>query len=351
MRSATLVINGSAIGPGRPCFVIAEAGVNHNGDLDLARQLVEVAASAGADAVKFQTFRAEKLVTAGAPKATYQQRQSGTEEGQLGMLRRLELSREDHLELMALCRRLGILFLSTPFEEESADLLESLGVAAYKLPSGEITNLPLLAHVARKGRPLILSTGMATLGEIEAAVGAIAAAGNPDLALLHCVSSYPTAPADANLRAMATLASAFPCPVGYSDHTEGIAIPLAAVALGACILEKHFTLDRSLPGPDQQVSLEPDELKALVAGIRQVEAALGDGLKRPAACESNTAAVARKSLVAAMDIPEGAVLTAAAITLKRPGTGLPPALLPHLLGRCARTAIARDSLLRWEDLR
>lgn len=350
MRNATLAINGSVIGPGRPCFVIAEAGVNHNGDLGLARQLVEVAASAGADAVKFQTFRAERLVTAGAPKAAYQQRQTDAEEGQLGMLRRLELSREGHLELMALCRKLGILFLSTPFEEESADLLEALGVEAYKLPSGEITNLPLLAHVARKGRPLILSTGMASLGEVEAAVEAITAAGNPDLALLHCVSSYPTAPADANLRAMATLASAFRRPVGYSDHTEGIAIPLAAVALGACILEKHFTLDRTLPGPDQQVSLEPDELRALVAGIRQVEAALGDGLKRPAACEINTAAVARKSLVAAVDIPEGAVLTAASIAIKRPGTGLAPALLPHLLGRRTRTAITRDALLRLEDL-
>lgn len=350
MHNLHLEISGRAIGPNHPCFVIAEAGVNHNGDLALAKRLVEGAAEAGADAVKFQTFRTEKLVTARAPKANYQQRSAGDEEAQFEMLRRLELSPEDHVELIAHCRRSGILFLSTPFEEASADLLESLDVPAFKLPSGEITNLPFLAHVARKGRPLILSTGMATLGEIETALQVIGSAGNPDVALLHCVSCYPTEASDVNLRAMRTLATAFQRLVGYSDHTEGMAIPLAAVAMGACILEKHFTMDRSLPGPDQKASLELDELKAMILGIRRVELALGDGLKRPAPCEADIAAVARKSIVAALDIPAGAALTEAFLAVKRPGTGLPPVFLAHVLGRCARVDIPKDTLLRLEDL-
>ncbi len=350
MRNPTLNIGGRAIGSGRPCFVIAEAGVNHNGDLALAKQLVDVAFAAGADAVKFQTFRAKHLVIATAPKADYQALGAGIEESQLEMLQKLELSFEAHVELMEYCQRLGILFLSTPFEETSSDLLDSLGISAFKLPSGEITNLPFLAHVARKGKPLILSTGMATLGEIETALQVLESNGDPDLALLHCVSSYPTQASDANLRAMKTLACAFQRPVGYSDHTEGIEIPLAAVSLGACILEKHFTLDRSLPGPDQQASIEPAELKAMVLGIRRVEAAMGDGLKRPALCEANTASVARKSLTAARDIPAGTPLTDALIAVKRPGTGLSPALLPLVLGRCARVDIPVDALIRFEDL-
>jgi N-acetylneuraminate synthase len=333
------------LGPGFPCFIIAEAGVNHNGDPDLARQLVEVAVQAGANAVKFQTFKAERIVTSSAPKAEYQKTTTSAAESQYEMLRRLELSEIMHRDLMAICQQQDILFLSTPFDEDSADMLQALDIAAFKVPSGEITNLPLLAHIARKQQPMILSTGMAHLGEVDEAVRTIRQMGNEQLILLHCVSNYPADPADANLRAMQTMATAFHAPVGYSDHTPGIEVSLAAVALGACVIEKHFTLDRSLPGPDHRASLEPDELIALVRGIRTVEAALGSGLKQPARSEANTAAVARKSLVAASDSPAGRVLTREAVAIRRPGTGLPPSVLPHLLGRTVRIDITAGSLL------
>jgi len=345
-----LHIAGRAIGAGMPCFVIAEAGVNHNGDLGTALRLIDAAAEAGADAVKFQTFRADRLVTAQAPKADYQARNTGSDGSQQAMLRALELDEPMHRELMAHCARRGLLFLSTPFEESSADLLERLDLPAFKLPSGEITNLPFLAHVARKGRPIILSTGMADLGEVERALAVLRAEGDPPVALLHCVSAYPTEPRDANLRAMATLALAFQVPVGYSDHTTGLEIPLAAVALGACILEKH-TLDRSLPGPDQIASLEPRDLKRLVAGVRAVESALGHGRKEPAACERNTAEVARKSLVTARPLAAGSTLGAEDLVLMRPGTGLDASFLPALAGRTLARALPAGHLLSLEDLR
>jgi N-acetylneuraminate synthase len=341
-------IAGRKVGPGWPCFVIAEAGVNHNGDLGLARKLIDAAAESGADAVKFQSFQADKLVTKDAVKANYQTRNTDAGESQLDMLRRLELSAADHRELVAHCRRRGVLFMSTPFDDASADLLDELDVPVYKMPSGEVTNLPFLAHVARKRRPMIVSTGMTTLGEVEAAVQTLEAAGNPPFVLLHCVSNYPADPADVNLRAMQTMATAFGRPTGYSDHTLGDAVTLAAVALGACVIEKHFTLDRNLPGPDHQASLEPAEIAALVRSIRVVEAALGDGRKRPAASEANTAAVARKSLVAAADIPAGASLTEKTIAIKRPGTGLPPAMRPLLVGKTARRDIRAGTLLTLE---
>ena len=343
-------VAGRLIGQNQSCFLIAEAGVNHNGDLDLAHQLVDVAIQAGADAIKFQTFRAERLVTADAPKATYQLATTNAGESQFEMLRRLELDADAHGALIAHCRDKHIVFLSTPFDEASADLLETLGVPAFKTPSGEITNLPYLSHIARKNKPMIVSTGMAFLGEVEAAVRTIEAAGNHAFALLHCVSNYPANPADINLHAMQTMARAFNVPVGYSDHTPGIEVSLAAVALGACIVEKHFTLDRNLPGPDHQASAEPAELAALVRGIRIVEAALGDGRKQPAASEANTAAVARKSLVAACDIPAGTTLTETMIAFKRPGTGLPPAMREYLMGRVTRTAISAGTLLTLELL-
>lgn len=346
----TFAIDGRLVGPGQPCLIIAEAGVNHNGSLDLACQLVDAARAAGADAVKFQTFKAERLVSAAAPKAAYQQRTTGTAESQLEMIRQLELGEAEHRRLLAHCRERGILFLSSPFDEQSADFLADLGMSAFKVPSGELINLPFLAHLAAKGRPLILSTGMAHLGEVEAAVQAVAAAGPVPLALLQCVSNYPADPADVNLRAMDTMAAAFGVAVGYSDHVPQNEVAFAAVARGACIVEKHFTLDRNLPGPDHQASLEPGELAALVRGIRAVEAALGDGRKRPAASEADTAAVARKSLVAACDIPAGSVLAADLIVVKRPGSGLPPAMFPHLLGRRTRVAIPRDALFTLEDL-
>lgn len=335
-------------GRGQPCFIIAEAGVNHNGQADLALQLVDAATEAGADAVKFQTFRAETLVTADAPQAAYQSRNLGVVETQFEMLKRLEISPEIHRALLAHCQ--NILFMSSPFDERSADLLAELGVAVFKLGSGELTNLPLLRHVAGFGKPMIVSTGMATLGEVENALNAIYQAGHTEVILLHCVSNYPAAPADVNLRAMHTLQTAFQVPVGYSDHTMGNEIALAAVALGACVIEKHLTLDRSMVGPDHAASAEPPELKALVAGIRRIEAALGTGIKQPTPSELETAKVARKSLVAACEIPAATILTEDMISLKRPSTGLPPLMLPYVIGRTARQDIPTGTLLSWDLL-
>ncbi|MBV9499257.1 MAG: N-acetylneuraminate synthase, partial [Acidobacteriaceae bacterium] len=289
------------IGPGLPCLLIAEAGVNHNGSLDMALRLVDAAVDAGADIVKFQTFKSEEVVTPQAPKADYQLQNSGRDESQLEMIKRLELPEEAFSTIQSHCRERGIVFLSTPFDCHSADLLYGMGVPAFKIPSGEITNHPFLAHIARKGKPLIVSTGMSDLQEVANAVEVLHAAANRELVLLHCVSNYPAAPACVNLRVMKTLEERFGVPVGYSDHTEGTAIALAAAAMGACVIEKHFTLDRTLPGPDHRASIEPLELAAMVRSVRDVEAALGDGVKRPAAGEGNTAAVARRSLVAAHD--------------------------------------------------
>jgi len=343
-------IAGRLVGPGQPCFIIAEAGVSHNGDLKMARQLVDVAAEAGADAVKFQTFKAERLVTTGAPKADYQVVTTGTDESQLDMLRRLELSDEDQKVLFKYCEDQGITCLSTPFDEISADFLDSLGVPAFKVPSGELTNLPLLAHIATKGMPMIISTGMATLDEVELAVAVARENGNDQLVLLHCVSCYPAKASDVNLRALATMENAFSVPVGYSDHTLGIEVSLAAVALGACIIEKHVTMDRLLPGPDHHMSLEPTEFDAMVRGIRIVEQALGTGQKVPTITEANVASVARKSLVAAVPIAAGSILTDDLIRIKRPGTGLPPSAKGNIIGRRARTDIPAGALLKLEML-
>ena len=340
----TVDIAGRRVGRDQPCFIIAEAGVNHNGSLEQALKLIDAASQAGADAIKFQTFAADKLVTRDAPKADYQVRTTKSAESQYEMLRGLELSFEAHRELMAHCRKRDILFLSTPFDEESADMLAKLGVVAFKVSSGDLTNLPFLTFLARKNKPMIISTGMAHLSEVESAVRALESAANRDFILLHCVSNYPASPADANLRAMDTMKKAFGAPVGYSDHTSGVEVAIAAVALGACVIEKHLTLDRTLPGPDHQASLEPDELTLMVKSIRSVEAALGHGRKEPAASEANTAAVARKSLVAAFDIPAGTELTDEMIAIKRPGTGLPPVMRPQLVGRVAVTDIPAGTL-------
>lgn len=347
-RIAPIPILGHRVGPGERCLVIAEAGVNHNGAIALAKRLIDVAADARADVVKFQTFRAERIVSPLAPKAAYQRQATDASESQLAMLRRLELPAEAFGELQAYCRAQRIGFLSTPFDEQSVDALEALGVAAFKIASGEVTNLPLLEHVARKGKPILLSTGMSTLEEVAEAVHVMDRAGNRQIVLLHCVSNYPADPAEANLRAMHTMARAFHLPVGYSDHTPGIEVALAAVALGACVIEKHFTVDRTLPGPDHQASLEPADLAALVRGIRRVEASLGDGEKRPSVSERDTAAVARKSLVAARDLAVGTRLTEDAIAIQRPGTGLPPALRAQLVGRVATADIPAGTLLRWD---
>jgi N,N'-diacetyllegionaminate synthase len=333
------------VGAGHPCFVIAEAGVNHNGSVDLALQLVDVAAESGADAIKFQTFKAEKLVTAEAKQAAYQVRNLGKTETQAQMLKRLELSEDDHRRIIRHCQSRGIRFMSTPFDEESADFLDSEGMEVIKIPSGEVTNVPLVEHLARKGRPILLSTGMCNLSDVEACVGTLERAGVKQLAILHCVSNYPAAPSDTNLRAMHTMERAFRYPVGYSDHTLGNEVSFAAVAMGACVIEKHFTLDRNLPGPDHKASSEPVELKQLVTGIRTIESALGNGRKVPAAAELNTASVARRSIVAAREIPAGSILSFQDLATRRPGTGLPPAMMPQLVGSTARDTIPNGTLI------
>jgi len=331
-------------------FIIAEAGVNHNGSLDLALRLVDAAKASGADAVKFQTFRADLLTTRSAHKAPYQERTTANAESQFEMLQRLELDAAAHQRLIDHCRQIGIQFLSSPFDAQSADLLATMNVPLYKVPSGEITNLPFLQHLARKNRPLILSTGMSTLGEVEEAVHVLQAAGATQLTLLHCVTEYPAPYAEVNLRAMQTLKSAFGLPVGYSDHTPGIDIAIAAVALGAEVIEKHFTLDRSLPGPDHPASLEPVELQQMVAAIRHVEAALGTGIKAPAPCELPNLSVARKSVVAARSLPAGHQLASGDLDIKRPGNGLAPKILPALIGRTLRAGVAKDEIINWNHL-
>jgi len=336
------------IGAGQPCFIIAEAGVNHNGSLRLARQLVNVAADAGADAIKFQSFKAENLVTRSAPQAEYQARNTGKVESQYAMLKRLELSAEAHRELSSYCREKKIIFLSTPFDEESTDLLEKLNVPAFKVGSGELTNLPFLSYMARQKKPMIISTGMANGTEVAKAVNAVRRTGNKKIILLHCVSAYPADPGGVNLRAIQSMRTRFGLPVGYSDHVIGCETAYAAVALGACVIEKHFTIDRNLPGPDQKLSLEPGELGKLVNGIRIVEAALGNGIKHPMPEEKKVAELVRRSLVAARYIPEGILLAKKHIAVKRPGTGLLPAMISKLLGRKTKTPIRAGTLLKME---
>ncbi len=323
------------LGAGRP-LVIAEAGVNHNGDVDLARRLVDAAAAAGADAVKFQTFDPAALAADGAPTAEYQRRAGVVALDQREMLERLALPAAAWSELQARAIDLGLVFLSTPFDDASADLLDRLGVPAFKVGSGELTNTPFLERLARRGRPLLVSTGMADMAEVAAAVDAVRAHGDVPLALLHCVSSYPAAPADANLRAMDTMRRAFGVPVGWSDHTPGIELGLAATALGAALVEKHLTLDRSLPGPDHAASLEPGDFRALVAGIRDVAAAAGTGVKAPVAAERDVAAVARRSLHWHRTLPAGAIVGEQDLIALRPAAGVAPGRLVEIVGR--RTA-------------
>ena len=327
--------------------IIAEAGVNHNGSLDLARQLVDVAAAAGADYVKFQTFIAEQNISRTAQKAAYQVDTTGAAESQLEMVKKLELSRADHLELIAYCRERGIKFSSTAFDTASVEMLDEFNLDFSKVPSGELTNLPFLRQIGALGRPVIVSTGMATLGEIETALDVLVAAGTARAALtvLHCNTEYPTPMADVNLRAMLTIGQALGVPIGYSDHTLGIEVPIAAVALGAVCIEKHITLDKNMAGPDHRASLEPHELTAMVAAIRNIEAALGDGRKRPSPSEAPNRLIARKSVHLAADRPAGHALTAADLVMKRPGDGISPMLVDSLIGRRLRTALSEDHKL------
>lgn len=337
-------------GKGRSTFVIAEAGVNHNGSLDLALELASAAKRCGADAVKFQAFSADRLVAKSAGKAEYQKTAVPGDDFQHGMLKSLELSQAEFTRVRDHCAALGIAFLVSPFDEAAADDLDALGLGIMKIPSGEITNLPFLRHIGAMRKSVILSTGMSWLGEVETAVQVLEDTGTTDITLLHCVTEYPAPIEQINLRAMTTLAEAFGLPVGYSDHTPGIDIAIAAVALGATIIEKHLTIDASMPGPDHSASLEPAAFAEMVSAIRNVELALGDGRKRPAPCELPNLPVARKSIVAARAIAAGHELVAADLTVKRPGSGIAPAALEGLIGRRAARDIAADEVLTWSDL-
>lgn len=330
-------------------FIIAEAGVNHNGNLDNARRLVDAAAKAGCDAVKFQTFRASGLVSRSAGMAEYQKVNTGRAESQYDMLKRLELSDEAHNVLKSHAAEQGILFFSTAFDMVSLDFLCKLEIPVWKIPSGEITNYPYLARIAGLGKPVILSTGMATVAEIDEAVRVLLGhgLGRDKLCILHCNTEYPTPMGDVNLKAMAILGQTFGTAFGYSDHTLGIEIPVAATALGARVLEKHFTLDRNLPGPDHKASLEPGELLRMVEAVRMIEAALGDGIKRPSPSESKNRGVARKSVVAARAICAGERFSEENLVVKRPGGGISPMEWPRLIGHVATRDFAEEEQIQW----
>lgn len=327
--------------------VIAEAGVNHNGDPEMALQLIDAAAAAGADYVKFQTFRADHIATASAPKAGYQQQTTGNTESQLDMIRKLELSEETHLRLVQRCREKNIRFLSTAFDLPSVELLERIGIDFYKIPSGELTNLPYLRKIAALGKPVLLSTGMATLQEVRESFDVLVNGGiaKEKITILQCTTEYPAPPAETNLLAMHTMQQEFGTAVGFSDHTEGITIAIAAVAMGATVIEKHFTLNRNLPGPDHKASLEPGELKAMIEGIRLVEKALGDGIKRPGNAEQKNINIARKSLHLTKNLSAGHVLTATDLLPKRPGNGISPMLIDNVIGKKLLRDVAADEQL------
>lgn len=335
-------------------LIIAEAGVNHNGSIELAKKLIDVAADAGVDYVKFQTFKAEKLVSKSAKKADYQIENTGNEvESQFEMIKKLELDREMHEVLISYCEEKNIKFLSTAFDLDSVDMLDELKIDLFKIPSGEITNLPYIQKLASKNKPIILSTGMCNLGEIEAALNVLYQNGvlRKDITVLHCNTEYPTPMSDVNLNAMDTIASAFKVNVGYSDHTLGIEIPIAAVAKGAVCIEKHFTLDRNLEGPDHRASLEPDELKQMVKSIRNIEKALGNGIKIPSASEQKNIVIARKSIHIARKLEEGRIITLDDLEMKRPGNGISPMDLELVVGKMTTRVLEADTLLTFKDFK
>lgn len=346
----SVVIGNRAVGGEAPCFIIAEAGVNHNGDPALARRLVEQARACGADAVKFQTFTTESVIIAEAPKADYQRQTTDASESQLEMLRKLQLSHRDFREIKEHADRVGVLFFSTPHDTRDIDFLVSVGAPLIKVPSMDIVNLPLLEEVGCRKVPVVLSTGMATLSETERALETLRQAGCPSIILLHCVTNYPIKDEEANLRVMDTLALAFDCIVGFSDHTVGTAVAVAAVARGAKVIEKHFTLDCAMAGPDHAASLDPAQFAQMVTDIRRVEQALGSEVKRPLPVELANRKAMRRSLVAGADLPAGTVLAREHVTLKRPGTGLGAELLPYLLGRTVKRMVPKDSLITLDML-
>jgi len=337
------------VGDGESCFIVAEAGANHNRDLGMGKELIDVAAEAGANAVKFQTYSAETLYSRKTPKFTYLEKTTSKDTWQL--IKDIELPREWQADLQAWAHKRGIMFFSSPFDYRAVDELDALGVPAFKIASFEIVDLPLIGYAAAKGRPMILSTGLATYEDIQDAVEACRRAGNDDIVLLQCASLYPAPPARMNLRAMDTMRRAFGVPVGLSDHTTGIHVAGAAVAMGACAVEKHFTLSRALPGPDHPFAIEPAELKAMVRQIRDIEAALGDGQKAgPAPEEQEMHQKARRSLIAARAISKGTRIERDMIAIKRPGFGIPPKLIDLVVGRVARVDIEEDSVLTWDLL-
>lgn len=326
-------------------FVIAEAGVNHNGSMDIAKKLVDVAVMAGADAVKFQTFKAENLVCKDARKAEYQMETTDQAESQFDMLKKLELTPEMHVQLMAYCKQKDIKFLSTPFDIDSLHYLVELGVDIIKLPSGEITNYPLLREAGKTGKKIIISSGMSALQEVRDAVQVLKSSGGSDVTVLHCNTEYPTPYVDVNLRAMLTIKESLGIPIGYSDHTQGIEVPIAAAAMGAAVIEKHFTLDKNMEGPDHKASLEPNELQRMVRAIRTVENALGDGEKEPSESEKRNIDIVRKSIVANCDIEAGELFTENNLTTKRPGTGINPMRWEEIIGQSAKRNFSADELI------
>jgi N,N'-diacetyllegionaminate synthase len=328
-------------------FIIAEAGVNHNGSVELAKKLIDVASDSGADAVKFQTFKAEKLVSKKAQKAEYQKQTTELQESQYEMIKKLELDRGMHLELISYCRQKNIMFLSTPFDHDSISLLSEMGLEIFKIPSGEITNLPYLKVIGGLNKQVILSTGMADIGEIEDALDLLISSGTSkdNITVLHANTEYPTPMCDVNLKAMNTIAKTFKVKVGYSDHTLGIEVPIAAVAMGAVVIEKHFTLDKTMAGPDHKASLEPCELKAMVSSIRNIEQALGHGIKKPSPSEIPNMAIARKSIIALKSIAKGEKYTEENIGIKRPGNGISPMRWDEFIGAVAQRDYQEDELI------
>jgi N,N'-diacetyllegionaminate synthase len=346
----TIKIKNKEIGEGSPCFIIAEAGVNHNGDVSLAKKLIDTAKDSGADAIKFQTFSAKELASDFADLAEYQKNNVPSFGNQAEMLKKLELSSEEFEELFAYCQEKELIFLSSPFDVKSADFLEELGVLAFKVPSGEITNPLLLRHIARKSKPILLSTGMSSLPEIARALEWINSEVNNQVVLLHCTTSYP-APSDTlNLRALDTLRKEFGLLVGFSDHSEGIVADIAAVSLGACVLEKHFTLDKTMDGPDHKASLEPGELRNMIYSIREAEKMLGTGIKEPAGVEEELVKKIRRGIFASRDILKGHAISAQDINVKRPVLGVPAEDADKLMGRKAKKDIKKGSPISWEEV-
>jgi N,N'-diacetyllegionaminate synthase len=346
------VIGDRSVGPGHPCYVIAEAGANHNRDLPTALRLIEVAAEAGADAVKFQTYTAEGLYSRRTPDISYLKEKGlvSEKESVWDLIKRVEIPWEWHADLARHAASCGIAFFSTPFEEAAVDALEAVGVPTYKIASYEVNHLPLIERVARTGKPVLISTGMASLGDIERALDTAAAAGAKDLMVMHCAVNYPPRFADLNLRAITTLRSAFQIPIGWSDHTPGHTADVVAVTLGACAVEKHFTLSRDQTGPDHPFALEPGELRGMVTAIREAEDALGSSVKRVTDAEADLFRLGRRSLVAARDVPAGGVLARDDLAVKRPGFGIPVDALEQVVGRHVAHDVVSDQVLEWDDL-